>query len=192
MFTRTNDTSSRSLLARFRMRDEGSLSVEAVLVTPLLFTGLMISYGWFSAFRAKADATKAAFTLSDYISRQTNTVTPEFIDGMGALYAFLNNDGDTSLRVSAVRWSTAENQDGQYELVWSRGVGAFPDLSSVGEIEARLPLMSDGAEVVVVETERHWDAPFDMDLENFRFYDIAITSPRFATQVVYDSGDGSG
>lgn len=177
-------------LNKFHRAEDGSFAVEAILVTPLLFTGLMLSFGWFTAFQAKAEANKAAYTLSDYITRQTEAITPEFIEGLADIYRFLNNDGDISLRVSAVKWSTADNDDGQYELVWSDAEGDYTALSNGGlsDIEARLPIMTDGAEVIVVETERSWSAPFDMGLDDVVFADFVVTTPRFAAQIPFDDG----
>lgn len=83
----------RAALTRFRRSEDGLLSVEAALCFPLLFTGLIISYSYFTAFEAKGRANKAAYTLSDYVTRQTEAVTPDFIEGLADIYAFLNNDG---------------------------------------------------------------------------------------------------
>ncbi|WP_417243038.1 TadE/TadG family type IV pilus assembly protein [Celeribacter sp.] len=176
----------------FGRTTDGSASVEAILVTPLLLTALMLSYGFFSAFDAKMRATKAAYTLADYVTRQTTAVTPEFVAGMAEMSKFLNNQGDISLRVSAVRWSTATNDEGAYELVWSSGTGALAALDSLSTIEARLPLLSEGSEVVVVESIRPWSAPFGMGLDDVQFTDIVTTQPRFSTQVMFDDGTDTG
>ncbi|WP_417257761.1 TadE/TadG family type IV pilus assembly protein [Celeribacter sp.] len=178
----------------FRQNTDGSLSVEAILVTPLLLTAVMLSYGYFTAFDAKMRANKAANTLADYVTRQTEAVTPEFVAGLAEMYKFLNNEGDISLRVSAVRWSTADNEEGAYELVWSSGTGELASLETLDAIEPRLPLLSDGNEVVVIETVRPWSAPFKLGLADVKFSDVITTQPRFATQVAYDDGsedDGS-
>ncbi len=174
----------------FRRTDEGSMSVEAVLVTPLLLTALMLSYGWFTAFEAKARANKAAYTISDYVTRQTTAITPEFIAGLGDIYKFLNNEGDISLRVSSVRWSTANDEDGAYELLWSAAAGGYTamDDSDITGITDRLPILTDGGEVIVVETERPWSAPFEIGLDGITFADFVTTTPRFSSQITYDDG----
>ncbi|WP_439104220.1 TadE/TadG family type IV pilus assembly protein [Celeribacter marinus] len=176
----------------FRRTDDGSMSVEAVMVMPLVLSGLMLSYGWFSAFEAKARANKAAYTISDYVTRQTEAITPEFIEGLGDIYRFLNHENNVSLRVSSVRWSTADNDNGEYKLIWSSATGNYAALEAadVVDIEHRLPILTDGGEVVVVETERPWAAPFNVGLGEIAFTDFVTTTPRFASQVTYDDGTG--
>lgn len=183
----------RAALTRFRRSEDGLLSVEAALCFPLLFTGLIISYSYFTAFEAKGRANKAAYTLSDYVTRQTEAVTPDFIEGLADIYAFLNNDGDVSIRVSSVQWTEVKNE-GEYKLVWSDAHGNLEALTdeTLSKIEARLPIMSKGAEVIVVETMRHWNAPFLVGLGEVEFYDLITTMPRFATKVAFEDPDEVG
>lgn len=178
----------RRVRRSFHRKADGSMSVEAMLVMPLILTALMMSYGFYSAFDAKMRANKAAYTLADYITRQTDAVTPEFVEGMAEMYKFLNNKRDISLRVSAVRWSTANTDAGEYELVWSSGMGDLAALDGASDIESRLPLLSNGSEVVVVETIRPWSTPFNIGLDSIKFSDVVTTQPRFATQVLYEDG----
>ncbi|WP_417257762.1 TadE/TadG family type IV pilus assembly protein [Celeribacter sp.] len=184
----------KNSLNAFRRSDEGSMSVEAILVTPLLLTSVMLSYGWFTAFDAKARANKAAYTISDYVTRQTDAITPEFIEGLGNIYRFLNNEGDIALRVSSVRWSTSDDEDGDYELLWSAATGTYSALedADISDISERLPILTDGGEVIVVETVRPWTAPFNVGLGEVFFSDFVTTTPRFSTQIAYDDGSDEG
>lgn len=178
---------ARRSIARYHRGDAGLLSVEAALTFPVLFMGLIISFSYFAAFEAKTRANKSAYTLSDYVTRQTEAVTPDFIDGLADIYRFLNNDGDVSIRVSAVKWTEVDGE-GKYVLSWSDAEGDFEPLSeaTLGEVEPRLPIMSKGAEVVVVETKRFWNAPIKAGLGEMEFYDFVTTMPRFATQVPFE------
>ncbi|WP_417249935.1 TadE/TadG family type IV pilus assembly protein [Celeribacter sp.] len=181
--------------ARFHRADEGSMSVEAIISVPVVFTALIFSYCYFSAFEAKAQANKAAYTLADYVTRQTDAVTPEFIDGLKGIYTFLTRDYDVSVRVSAVKWieEDGDEDSGEYVLQWSTAKGDFDPLTddNFAVIEGRLPIMSAGNESIVVETMRYWSAPMIIGLDKVQFYDIISSMPRFATHVAFDdSGRG--
>ncbi|WP_321364043.1 hypothetical protein [uncultured Celeribacter sp.] len=175
---------------RFLRAEGGSVSVEAMFVTPGLIILMMFIYTAFSAFEAKAKANKANYTISDYISRQTDEIDKTFLDGLAELYKFLNNDGHIDMRVSAVQFVIDENNNESHELVWSYGTGDYTALSqgTLSKVENRLPLLADGEEVIVVETQRKWYPVFLAGLKAMDFADVVTTKPRFASQVLYDDG----
>ena len=180
----------RKLTKAFHRDEAGSTSLEAMFMAPFLIFLIMFIYTFFLAFEAKTRANKANYTISDYISRQTDTIDANFLDGLGELYKFLNNEGDISMRVSAVQFVIDEDENEYYEMVWSYGIGDYSALSGEGVsvLEPRLPLMVDGEEVVVVETLRPWMPLFRVGLAELEFADIVTTKPRFASQVVFDDG----
>ncbi|NIY78223.1 MAG: hypothetical protein HWE33_09835 [Rhodobacteraceae bacterium] len=180
----------RKLTKAFHRDEAGSMSLEAMFMAPFLIFLLMFIYTFFAAFEAKTKANKANYTISDYISRQTDTIDANFLDGLGELYKFLNNEGDISMRVSAVQFVIDEDENEYYEMVWSYGIGDYSALSGdgVSVLEPRLPLMADGEEVVVVETLRPWMPLFRVGMAEMEFADIVTTKPRFASQVVFDDG----
>lgn len=180
----------RRLLQRFSHDEAGSVAIEALIVAPALIFTLMACYTFFSAFEAKARANKANYTISDYISRQTDTIDDTFMGGLADLYRFLNNDGDIDMRVSAVQFVIDQDENESFKLVWSYATGGYEKLTDITlvDIEERLPLMADGEEVIVVETQRGWVAPFNAILSEMNFEDIVTTKPRFASQVIYDDG----
>jgi hypothetical protein len=182
---------SKLKLNTFLKDDSGSLSVEAVLVAPLIFLGLTMTFTFFSAFQAKAAANKAAYTVSDYISRQTETLDADFMEGLGDIYGFLTRNSDDSMRVSSVKWiKDVDTDEGEYYLEWSYAVNGDTALTDVtlSSVEDRLPLLSSGETILLVETDTSWTPIFDVGLDAFTFTDIITTKPRFATQVVFDTG----
>ncbi|SEK60370.1 TadE/TadG family type IV pilus assembly protein [Pacificibacter marinus] len=183
---RTHPRRAICALRRFNASQSGSMSVEAVLVAPLLLFGIMFVLTFFSAFQQKGTANKAAYTVADYISRQTDAVDADFIDGMADIYGFLNNQGNKKMRVSSVMWS--ESRGGKYVLQWSHAADDADALTSstLSEIESLLPIMSAGTTVLVVEATTRWTPIFSVGLDVLNFKDIVITKPRFATQVIFD------
>jgi Flp pilus assembly protein TadG len=174
----------------FKRSDNGSMSVEAVLVAPLLLFGLLFCYTYFEAFQVKSSANKAAYTVSDYLSRQTDPVDENFIDGLADIYGFLTNNGNKSLRISSFTWSDADGT-GDYELQWSYAPNDGTKLTSetISSVQSRLPVLTSGETVLIVETTTNWAPIFNVGLDVLTFPDFVATKPRFATQVLFDDGD---
>ncbi|MDO6456722.1 TadE/TadG family type IV pilus assembly protein [Celeribacter halophilus] len=185
----------RQICQQFRRDESGSGVVETVLVLPLLIFLILFIITFFLAFGAKTDANQANYTISDYLSRQTDEIDGTFVDGLADLYRFLNNDADIALRASAVQYVVEDDGTEYYQLVWSYGTGNYDALtdSDLDTVESVLPMMSDGEQVLVVETSRTWSPFFDVGLGDVDFTDVVTTKPRFSSQVAFDDGTvGSG
>lgn len=188
----TGQTPTRHPLARFlkSFRDDtrGSVSVELVLMAPLLFWTLMAVYTYFDGYRQSAVNLKAAYTISDLISRETEAIDDNYIDSMHNLLQLMTRSRSaTSMRVSVVRW---DEDDARYYVIWSTVRDRSDPLTdgNVSELAERLPTMPDNDIVILVETGNTFVPLFrqvglkSADLKNFVF-----TRPRFAPQVVWQS-----
>ncbi|AJE48033.1 TadE/TadG family type IV pilus assembly protein [Celeribacter indicus] len=189
----------QSLISRFqalhrayRQRTEATLTVETVLVLPLLVTAITMTYSYFAAFEQKAIANKAAYTISDYLSRQTVPINADFIDGLEEIYRFLNNVPDARLRVTSVRRSQDWNKNEYYKLIWSYASngGTVLTQDTLASVEDRLPTLALGEEFVIVEVSRDWQPIFKVGLGTVTFGDFVVTKPRFAPKVVFEYSDG--
>lgn len=144
-----------TLLRRFCRDEKGSLVAEAVIVLPLLIWVYLALFVYWDAYRSINTSQKAAYTISDMISREMNTapLTPAYITGMRSLMKYLiDKDQTVKLRVSSVTWSQARNR---YEVDWSVSPdGAFPLLTTtnVVGVKSKIPTLADGDHVIVVET----------------------------------------
>lgn len=181
-----------ALMGRFKRGDSGSMTVEAVLVLPTVLFGLLFVYTYFSAFQVKSMANKAAYTVSDYVSRQTTPVDADFIEGLADIYGFLTNTGHKSMRVSSFTWSDSDGS-GEYSLQWSYAADGGTALTgdTIAEVLPRLPILTNGETVLIVEAATGWSPIFDVGLQTLSFPDLVATKPRFATQVLFDDGSGS-
>ncbi|MFT6426386.1 MAG: Flp pilus assembly protein TadG [Celeribacter sp.] len=181
-----------SVAGRFKRRDTGSMTVEAVLVLPTVLFGLLFVYTYFAAFQVKSMANKAAYTVSDYVSRQTDPINADFIEGLSDIYGFLTNTGNKSLRISSFTWSDSDGT-GDYELQWSYAANSGEALTEndIPTVLPRLPVLTNGETVLVVEAATTWAPIFDVGLEALSFPDFVATKPRFATQVLFDDGNAS-
>ena len=192
--------STRSLfsrLRRFRDETDGNVTIEFVLAMPILFWAFMASFVFYDGYRQSTVNLKAAYTIGDLISRETEEINDNYIDSMHNLLTMMvdsASSGDVDLRISVVRWDEA---DDRYYVDWSANRGFSEELAdaNVMELETRLPVMPDNERVILIETNNLFRPLFrvgldDIDLENFVF-----TRPRFVSQVVWevnDVDDGTG
>ncbi|KPD12719.1 TadE/TadG family type IV pilus assembly protein [Phaeobacter sp. 11ANDIMAR09] len=183
-------TSLLKQLRGFRQNTEGALTVEFMLLAPLLLWTFAAIYTFFDAFRQDAVNLKAAYTISDLVSRETTELNETYIDSMYAMSQLLiRSDSATSIRISVVRW---DEEDDRYYLDWSKERGeSFVEWTNatISEVEERLPVMPDQERVILVETRNDLEPAFkvglpSMDLDNFVF-----SRPRFAPLVHFEGVD---
>lgn len=178
-----------NLLRRLRAfgRDEsGVISIEFVIWMPLILVVMASTFTLFEAFRQKSLNVKAAYTISDAISRETDPIDPAYLDGMLSVLRYLtNSEGTQGMRVTLVRYDAAEDE---YEVSWSqtRGDFAVMDDDTLAGFRERLPALLHNERVIVVETETEHTPVFDIPaLQPQRFYNFVFTRPRFAPQVIW-------
>lgn len=178
---------------RFLIGTQGSVSIEFAFYAPLLLGLFAAIYTFFDAFRQESINMKAAYTVSDLISRETNYVNEAYIDSMHALATELvRSDTTLSTRISVVRW---DEGDKRYYVDWSKVRGnVFQEWvdGTINEVKDDLPAMPDQERVILVETWNEIQPAFNvgiplMDVQNFVF-----TRPRFAPQVVFVEDKGNG
>ena len=174
---------------RFVAGERGSVTVEFVIMKPLIFWAFMALFVFFDGYRQSSINLKAAYTISDILSRETDVVDDEYIDTMQSLFKFLTRDGsEASLRVSVVRW---DNNDERYYVDWSQvrdwsGETAWTD-GSISQIESRLPVMAHMQRAILVETRNTYSPIFKVGLGEQELKNFVFSSPRFAPQVVWGS-----
>lgn len=201
-------------LARFRSDESATLSVELVLVLPLLSFWLATSFLFFDVFRVNMVNEKAAYTIADMISRQ-NQVDANFIEGTNNIFDFLiNRRGATWLRATSVKYNAADAAAGtpaNHEVMWSiatRGreefdTAKFNDL----DLDDLIPIMDDQETVIVTETVTIYLAPFSATFIAgtpdddpvwgaeapgvFQFNTFIVTRPRFVQQILRSDAPGT-
>ena len=130
-------------IQNFRRDARGMMSMELVLVLPLLFWAVLGTIIYTDAYRARTQAQIAALHVADVISRNTTVLTEEYLEGMNDVFDFLNKRNlETRLRISSVSWDADTESPA---ILWSYGTR---DLLSLTELEsvASLGHSGDGAE----------------------------------------------
>lgn len=181
-------TRIQQFLARFRRDDRGSIAVETVIILPMLFWAYLSMFAIFDAYRQHAINQKVAYTIGDIISRETNPVTPSYMNGARELVRYLSSarqTSDVAIRVTSVRWDGNNNI---YRRDWSEKRGWVSRLSNneVQALASRLPTMPHNERVMIVETFVKYDPPFNTGLQNRTITNFVFTRPRYAPRVLWD------
>jgi hypothetical protein len=176
-----------SRLRAFWGDTRGNISIETLLWVPLTLTVLASTFSLHDAFRYKSLNTKAAYTISDALSRETDPIDNAYLDGMLETLKFLTrSEGPYSLRVTLVRYD-ANNTE--YVREWSKTRGNFDALQThdLNEMTGQLPNMLHNERVIVVETETNYVPPVPVPGLNEQglFYTYGFTRPRFAPKIVW-------
>lgn len=174
----------RQILDRFRSDETGTLMAETVLVLPFMLWSYLALFVYWDSYRAMNVVQKAAYTISDMISREMISVTDTYINGMDAMMEYLiDADQDAKTRVSSITWSQLNNR---YEVQWSRSPGnAMPQLTtaSVADLAGRLPTMFDGDFIVLVEVEVGYHPSFNVGIGEQTLKQFIATRPRFLSKI---------
>lgn len=182
-----------SLYQRFRLRlrlfgddREGSMPAEGVMAATFLIWWYIASFQFFDAYRQKNVNLKAAYTIADMVSRQTDVIDRAYINGLNKVFDYLTYSRQrTEVRISSVYWDGANNV---YKIGWSYSTGTRPVQTDASiQLKAnQIPIMPVGDTVVLVETFMAYEPVFSVGLKAQWFDTFIVTRPRFASQVVFD------
>jgi hypothetical protein len=171
-------------IAIFRAENQGSVSVEFMLILPLLFWWYAASFVFFDAFSANNKALKSSYMVSDILSRQTE-IDNDYLDGLEGFLEFMTGvDSGTWMRVTSVQFSSADG----YEVDWSYSTGSeepliTSQLASLNLDDDYLPLMANGESVILAETYVPYNPGYDVGLLARTYSNVIVTRPRFASQI---------
>ena len=177
----------RRLFVRFSRDSSGSVTVEAVLVLPLLLWAYMATFVFYDAFKTRRMNQSAAYTISDMITRQTNTINIAYIEGLNIVYDYLSQtDRPTSIRVTSVFWDAAGSV---YRVQWSYATGGKPIMvdANLVALQPKLPLIPVGDTLILMETNLDYTPAFDVGLVAHTFTEFIATRPRFVAQVPFSN-----
>jgi hypothetical protein len=163
------------------LRDEkGTVMAEAVLVLPFMLWAYLALFVYWDAYRSINTVQKAAYTVSDMLSREMKEVTPVYVDGMDMmLEQMIDVDQNAKLRVTSLTWSDTNTR---YEVIWSQSPNSemVPlTTASIAALESRLPEMAGGDSMVLVEVEVDYHPAFNVGINDQTLSQFIATRPRF-------------
>ncbi|SFK52722.1 TadE/TadG family type IV pilus assembly protein [Shimia haliotis] len=176
-----------STVKKFRDDTRGVVAVEAVIMMPILFWAFMAMAVFFDMYRARSTTEKAAFTISDILSRETAAVDMDYLNSTHDLYDSMSSlDSVGELRVSVV---AMDPDDNSYFLDWSHMTGlqdhGLTDADLIA-LEDHLPILVEGERLIVVETFGDYTPPIDVGVGTISMGTFVFTRPRFAPQLAWD------
>lgn len=164
----------------FARNEGGTVVAEAVIVLPLFLWAYIALFAYWDAFRSMNTLQKAAFTVSDMISREQTGIATAYVEGVSDVMEFLiDEDQDARMRITSVTWS---DDNDQFEVHWSASPGNTmtpQTTTSLQDYIAEIPTMSAGDFVVIVEVEVDYRPGFDFYMTDQTFRQFIVTRPRF-------------
>lgn len=173
--------SPQNFFRRFSNDEQGTMTVEFVVVFPLLMLWFIGSFVFFQTYRNYSHAEKASFAIADIMSRQTE-VDSDFIDELKPLFEGMQP------RPSANQWmrvsSISFDEDDGYEVLWSRAVGGGEALADASTMTEFLPEMIDGDTVILTETYVPYRPMVDwVGIPELTWGNRVVSRPRYVSSV---------
>lgn len=183
----TNSSHIKRLFGRFLKREDGIISVESMLILPMLFWSMFASYTYYDSYRQSTLNIKSTYAIADTISREDEDVNIAY---MNTLYDLLQTMVDTRAPVSMrVTYLTYDGENDVHDVLWScvRGQAYQKWIDAeIDKIKHRLPVMPDNGSMIVVETNNTYVAPFRIGFEfsDFPMNNFVFTHPRVFDNIV--------
>ncbi len=178
----------------FWRREDASLTVEAVLIFPLVLWAFVATITFVNVFQTRSLAQKGNYAVADLLSRETNAINQAYLNGIGEVYEYLTKSGTSAwIRVTPVRCRKFCNNMATRQLRrdWSRATDGTPRLTNA-EVDTNyrdiIPKIPKGERVIMVETQMDYTPPFSSAftiISTRTLQDISMTRPRFAPQLCW-------
>ena len=174
--------SVKAFLTKFRDDTRGTVAVEAAIVLPMLFWAFLATALFFDMFQTRSTTEKAAFTVSDLLSRETVAIDDTYLESMYDLFQSISKLDDVNgMRVSVITWDSV---NAKYTLDWSEGVGGNGVLglteTQLAGLADNLPDLVGGERLIVVQSWGKYDPPINVGLGVVDMDTFVFTRPRFA------------
>lgn len=170
-----------SLIRRFAGDTRGAMSVEFMLVMPMLLFALVGGVGFYATFQSFNETAKVAYVVNDIVSRYEDVDTPQMVELMDLQQKMLpTRIKERSLRITSICFA-----GGSYKVLWSWSshtvdTSPLPQLST-GEIPLdMMPTLEEQESVILTETRGTWQpllrafGVFDQ-----QWYNVLAVRPRF-------------
>ncbi|MFY2826092.1 TadE/TadG family type IV pilus assembly protein [Ruegeria sp. MALMAid1280] len=177
--------SFRQFLARFARSEHGGLAFEGIVVFPIFVWSITLGYTFFDGFRQNTANLKAAYTVGDLISRETDELTDTYAQSMyTVMRRMVNNNSTLKMRLSFIMY---QEDDDRHYVHWSTTCGFVGtwDNSNIDRIKENLPPMADLDTLILVETLNDYNPLFKTGwlTKDHEFTNFVFTRPRFTDLV---------
>lgn len=174
-------------LRDLKSSQSGTITVESVIILPILFFGLMATYAYHDSYRHKSWAVKGTYAVSDYLSR-VKFVDQNGINGLNKVFAYVSQSSKANwVRVTLIQCDDDCNEDDKdLELHWSHvsspdGPEAHTQDSLTRFLRKHVPTMYEDQFALVVETSAGYTPVFPVTWTGIfpeHFNDLVVTTSR--------------
>ena len=168
-------------LSDLRKSNDGAAAIEFAFLLPVLLVIMFGAVALYVLFRDAKIAEKSTFTVGDIISRKT-TVDTEFLDSSYQLFLRMTERpaADVKFRVSSLK-----KEPGGFKIAWSYAVAPEIALTDASVPSTKLPLVSVGDSLVIVETTvvpRSFKTYFPIGVSDYE--NAEFVRPRFTAAIM--------
>ncbi len=170
----------------FVRSETATVTVEAVIVLPLVIWVYIAGVVFFDAFRTQNTNAKATYVVADLLSRQVDPVNAAMLDGLNDVYSRLaRSRHPTAIRVSTLDWDMDQDD---YRIRWSYGTSDWADLtpSELETIRGSVPNIASGESLIMVETEMDYVPMQNIGIAAQTLDHRAFVRPRFAPNLTFE------
>lgn len=172
-------TRFRTSLRAFAQDESGVMLAEFLLLLPLLIWGFIALIVYWDLFRTINVSQKAAYSISDLLTRQ-EVVTEAFAADLQKVLMFLT-PGAPQSRMRITSFEFDENTpevdpnawgDDEYHLLWSRVTGGDASILPYSTADLQplrntiIPVMENAQGAIIVETWVDYTPRFDIGILN--------------------------
>jgi hypothetical protein len=173
-------------LRAFYEETDGVVTLEAVIYAPMLLGLFMMMITLFDAFHTNNLSQKAAYAIADAISRETNPIDDDYIDGMESLYKLMThtnagNGQEYGLRVSVIsRSPTSDDLEVDWSVIRGTTFTRAMQTSDVAGESGKYPDLHTEERLILVESTTKIDVPGGLKGSEDREVSKATREPRFS------------
>ncbi|MFO8126827.1 TadE/TadG family type IV pilus assembly protein [Yoonia sp.] len=188
-----------TFIRAFREDERGSMSIELLLVVPILLWVFLSTFVYFDVFRVQTNAVRATITLAELFSREDVVNSTYLNSAQQVLRTLTFEEANPDYRVTVYRY---RESDDTFRRVWSRhrGFGEALTNADLADLKTagRLPAMNEFDQNIYIETRTQYDAPFNIglgpftvtNLEDLTFTNDVVIRPR-GTRLCFERNDGT-
>lgn len=169
-------------LCRALLGDEGgSISIEFMVVMPLLLFLTTGGIAFWDAFHSNSQTAKIAYTISDIMSRHDAVDNTD----MAYLHAVEEKMMAADLTHRTLRITSVCFEDDQYRVLWSYSAASGdtdkPEAMEDADIPLdRLPVLTPQDSVIITEVAAQWEPHFlNVGLGTKTWRSVLVSRPRF-------------
>lgn len=183
-------------LRHFQRDEGGNLTAETLIVLPVLLWWWVASIVYFDAYQTRNIGQKAAYTLSDAVSREMGyePINQAYIDGLADLFSYLTKEKTSRTRIRVTQFYCEKECDfgnpaRALKVDWSSSTGTLTALNdqSLAGYQDKIPVIAQGDRMVMVETIMDYTPIFNVGLTETSFNHLILTRLRFSPQLCWEN-----